>query len=191
MNPYKEKFAVDTDRRTLADAVRGADVLVGLSVKGAFTPELLSLMAEKPIIFPLANPDPEIGYEEAKAARPDAIVATGRSDYPNQVNNVLGFPFIFRGALDVRASSINEEMKLAAAYALASLTKEDVPDSVLRAYGVNNLQLGRDYIIPKPLDPRVLLWVAPAVAKAEVPLTARATHRCVQGVVVPFVLKTG
>ena len=123
-------------------------------------------MAEKPIIFAMANPDPEIKYELAKEARPDCIMATGRSDYPNQVNNVLGFPFIFRGALDVRASAINDEMKLAAAYALADLTKEDVPDSVLRAYGVNNLKLGIEYIIPKPLDPRVLLWVSPAVAKA-------------------------
>jgi malate dehydrogenase (oxaloacetate-decarboxylating)(NADP+) len=152
MNPYKEKFAVDTDRRTLADAVRGADVLVGLSVKGAFTPELLSFMAEKPIIFPLANPDPEIGYEEAKAARPDAIVATGRSDYPNQVNNVLGFPFIFRGALDVRATAINQEMKIAAVSALANLAREDVPDSVARAYGGKPIQFGPEYIIPKPLD---------------------------------------
>jgi len=166
MNPYKEKFAVETERRTLKDAVRGADVLIGLSVKGAFTPELLSLMAERPIIFPLANPDPEIGYEEAKAARPDAIVATGRSDYPNQVNNVLGFPFIFRGALDVRATAINQEMKIAAVIALARLTREDVPDSVIRAYGGKPIQFGPEYIIPKPLDTRVLLTVAPAVAKA-------------------------
>ena len=168
MNPYKEKFAVDTDRRTLAEAVRGADFLVGLSVKGAFTAELLMLMAEKPIIFPLANPDPEIGYEEAKAARPDAIVATGRSDYPNQVNNVLGFPFIFRGALDVRATAINQEMKIAAVSALADLAREDVPDSVVRAYGGKPIQFGPEYIIPKPLDTRVLLTVAPAVAKAAV-----------------------
>ncbi len=168
MNPYKEKFANDTDRRTLTDAVRGADVLVGLSVKGAFTPELLSFMAERPIIFPLANPDPEIGYEEAKAARPDAIVATGRSDCPNQVNNVLGFPFIFRGALDVRATAINQEMKIAAVSALANLAREDVSDSVIRAYGGKPIQFGPEYIIPKPLDIRVLLTVAPAVAKAAV-----------------------
>lgn len=166
MNPYKEKFAVLTERRTLEDAVRGVDVLIGLSVKGAFTPELLSVMAEKPIIFPLANPDPEIGYEEAKAARPDAIVATGRSDCPNQVNNVLGFPFIFRGALDVRATAINQEMKIAAVIALAHLAREDVPDSVIRAYGGKPIQFGPEYIIPKPLDTRVLLTVAPAVAKA-------------------------
>ncbi len=123
-------------------------------------------MAKKPIIFALANPDPEIGYPEAKEARPDAIVATGRSDYPNQVNNVLGFPFIFRGALDVRARCINEEMKLAAARALAALAREDVPESVSRAYGGERFRFGPDYIIPKPFDPRVLLWVAPAVAKA-------------------------
>ena len=166
MNPYKEKFAVETERRSLKDAVEGADVLIGLSVKGAFTPELLLLMADRPIIFPLANPDPEIGYEEANAARPDAIVATGRSDYPNQVNNVLGFPFIFRGALDVRAKAINQEMKIAAVTALARLAREDVPDSVVRAYGGKPIQFGPEYIIPKPLDTRVLLTVAPAVAKA-------------------------
>ena len=166
MNAYKEKFAVETERRSLMDAVEGADVLIGLSVKGAFTPQLLLLMADRPIIFPLANPDPEIGYEEAKAARPDAIVATGRSDYPNQVNNVLGFPFIFRGALDVRARAINQEMKIAAVTALASLAREDVPDSVIRAYGGKPIQFGPEYIIPKPLDTRVLLTVAPAVAKA-------------------------
>jgi malate dehydrogenase (oxaloacetate-decarboxylating)(NADP+) len=166
MNPYKEKFAVETERRSLMDAAEGADVLIGLSVKGAFTPELLLLMADRPIIFPLANPDPEIGYEEAKAARPDAIVATGRSDYPNQVNNVLGFPFIFRGALDVRAKAINQEMKIAAVTALARLAREDVPDSVVRAYGGKPIQFGPEYIIPKPLDTRVLLTVAPAVAKA-------------------------
>ena len=150
------------------DAVRGADVLIGLSVKGAFTPEHLNLMSEKPIIFPLANPDPEISYEEATATRPDAIVATGRSDYPNQVNNVLGFPFIFRGALDVRATAINEAMKIAAVKALAGLAREDVPDSVIRAYGVKSLRFGPEYIIPKPMDSRVLLTVAPAVAKAAV-----------------------
>ena len=157
---------MDTDHRTLADAVRGADVFYGLSVANVLTPEMVKTMAERPIIFAMANPDPEIKYELAKEARPDVIVATGRSDYPNQVNNVLGFPFIFRGALDVRAKAINEEMKFAASQALYNLTKEDVPDSVLRAYGVESMKFGMDYIIPKPLDPRVLLWEAPAVAKA-------------------------
>ena len=166
MNPYKEEFAAETDARTLADAMRGADVFYGLSVAGLVTPEMVKSMAENPIIFAMANPDPEIPYDVAKAARPDAIMATGRSDYPNQVNNVLGFPFIFRGALDVRARAINDEMKLAASYALAALAKEDVPDSVLRAYGLESLKFGPEYIIPKPFDPRVLLWVAPAVAKA-------------------------
>ncbi len=166
MNKYKEQFVQDTDARTLADAMRGADVFWGLSVADVLTAEMVKSMAEYPIIFAMANPDPEIKYELAKATRPDAIIATGRSDYPNQVNNVLGFPFIFRGALDVQATAINDEMKIAAAHALAGLTKEDVPDSVLRAYGVDNLQLGTDYIIPKPFDPRVLLWVSPAVAKA-------------------------
>jgi len=166
MNPYKEVFAVETEKRTLKDAVKGADVLIGLSVKGAFTPELLSSMADKPIIFPLANPDPEIDYEAAKAVRPDAIIATGRSDYPNQVNNVLGFPFIFRGALDVRATAINQDMKIAAVTALAHLAREDVPDSVIRAYGGKPIQFGPEYIIPKPLDTRILLTVAPAVARA-------------------------
>jgi malate dehydrogenase (oxaloacetate-decarboxylating)(NADP+) len=168
MNPYKEAFAVDTAMRTLEDTVKGADVLVGLSVKGAFTPELLSLMSEKPIIFALANPDPEIDYDVARGVRPDAIVATGRSDFPNQVNNVLGFPFIFRGALDVRATAINEEMKVAAVQALAELAREDVPDSVTKAYGGCTIQFGPEYIIPKPLDSRVLLKVAPAVANAAV-----------------------
>jgi malate dehydrogenase (oxaloacetate-decarboxylating)(NADP+) len=168
MNPYKEAFAVETKLRTLADAVRGADVLVGLSVKGAFTPELLGLMADRPIVFPLANPDPEIDYHAAKAARPDALIATGRSDFPNQVNNVLGFPFIFRGALDVRATTINAEMKIAAVRAIAELAREDVPDSVIRAYGGKPIQFGPEYIIPKPLDPRVLLKVVPAVAETAV-----------------------
>ncbi|MGB9639787.1 MAG: NADP-dependent malic enzyme [Anaerolineales bacterium] len=166
MNPYKARFATDTDARTLADAMRGADVFYGLSVKDILTPDMVKTMAERPLIFAMSNPDPEIRYELAKEVRPDAIVATGRSDYPNQINNVLGFPFIFRGALDVRARSINDEMKVAASYALAALTKEDVPDSVLRAYGLNSLKFGEDYIIPKPLDPRVLLWEAPAVAQA-------------------------
>jgi malate dehydrogenase (oxaloacetate-decarboxylating)(NADP+) len=167
MNKYKEKLAVeDKGHRTLADAVRGADVFYGLSVANVLTPEMVRTMAESPIIFAMANPDPEIKYELAKEARPDSIVATGRSDYPNQVNNVLGFPFIFRGALDVRAKAINDEMKFAASQALYRLTKEDVPDSVLRAYGVDSMKFGIDYIIPKPLDSRVLLWEAPAVAQA-------------------------
>lgn len=166
MNPYKERFAVDTPARTLAEALAGADVFVGLSAPNIVTGEMLKTMADRPIVFALANPDPEIPYEEARAARPDAIVATGRSDYPNQVNNVLGFPFIFRGALDVRARAINEEMKLAACRALAALAKQEVPDSVLRAYGLEKLAFGPDYLIPKPLDPRVALWVAPAVAEA-------------------------
>jgi len=167
MNKYKEKLAIaDKGHRTLADAVRGADVFYGLSVANVLTPEMVKTMAERPIIFAMANPDPEIKYELAKEARPDSIVATGRSDYPNQVNNVLGFPFIFRGALDVRAKAINDEMKFAASQALYRLTKEDVPDSVLRAYGVDSMKFGDDYIIPKPLDSRVLLWESPAVAQA-------------------------
>ncbi|HZT76255.1 MAG TPA: NADP-dependent malic enzyme [Vicinamibacterales bacterium] len=166
MNDYKARFAADTTRRTLADALKGADVFVGVSAADIMTPEMLKSMANDPIVFAMANPDPEIKYEVAVAARPDAIMATGRSDYPNQVNNVLGFPFIFRGALDVRARTINDAMKLAAAHALANLAKEDVPESVLQAYGLRSLRFGRDYLIPKPFDPRVLLWVAPAVAQA-------------------------
>jgi len=166
MNPYKERFAQETNLRTLAEAVKGADVLVGLSVKGAFTPEMVKSMGARPIVFAMANPDPELTYDEGKACRSDLIMATGRSDYPNQVNNVLGFPFIFRGALDVHATTINEEMKLAATRALANLAKEDVPDSVCRAYGVERLHFGPDYLIPKPFDPRVLLWEAAAVAEA-------------------------
>jgi malate dehydrogenase (oxaloacetate-decarboxylating)(NADP+) len=166
MNQYKARLARDTEKRSLADAVRDADVFYGLSVADILTPEMVRSMAERPLIFAMANPDPEIRYELAKETRPDAIVATGRSDYPNQINNVLGFPFIFRGALDVRAKAINEDMKVAASKALAALTKEDVPDSVLRAYGLDSLQFGADYIIPKPLDPRVMLWESPAVAEA-------------------------
>jgi malate dehydrogenase (oxaloacetate-decarboxylating)(NADP+) len=166
MNEYKARFAVPTDARTLADAVRGADLFLGLSVKDVFTPEMVKTMAKQPIIFALSNPDPEIRYELAREARPDAIVATGRSDYPNQINNVLGFPFIFRGALDVRARAINEEMKIAAAHALADLAHEDVPESVLNAYGLDSLAFGPDYLIPTALDPRVLLWESPAVAEA-------------------------
>jgi malate dehydrogenase (oxaloacetate-decarboxylating)(NADP+) len=166
MNPYKERFAKDTPMRTLTEAAKGADLLLGLSVKGAFTQEMVASMAPNPMVFAMANPDPEITYEDARAVRDDLIMATGRSDYPNQINNVLGFPFIFRGALDVHATTINEEMKLAASYALAALAKEDVPDSVCRAYGVEKLKFGRDYIIPTPFDPRVLVWEASAVAKA-------------------------
>ncbi|MBS1871622.1 MAG: NADP-dependent malic enzyme [Acidobacteria bacterium] len=166
MNIYKERFAIETEARTLEDAFRGADVFFGLSAGNCVTADMVKEMAERPIIFALANPDPEIPYEVARAARPDAIIATGRSDYPNQVNNVLGFPFIFRGALDVRATTINDEMKLAATHALAALAREDVPDSVRRAYGSEQLEFGPEYIIPKPFDPRVLLWEAYAVAKA-------------------------
>jgi malate dehydrogenase (oxaloacetate-decarboxylating)(NADP+) len=146
--------------------MKGADVFCGVSVKGIVTPEMVKSMADRPVIFAMANPDPEITYEDATSARDDLIMATGRSDYPNQVNNVLGFPFIFRGALDVRATAINEEMKIAAAHALASLAREDVPDSVIRAYGGKKIEFGRDYIIPKPFDPRVLLWESVAIAKA-------------------------
>src|SRR6476660_946641 len=150
MNAYKARYASKTSARTLEEAMVGADVFFGLSQAGCVTQDMVKGMAPNPIIFAMANPDPEITYEDALAARPDAIVATGRSDYPNQVNNVLGFPFIFRGALDVRATTINDEMKLAATRALAALAKEDVPDSVLRAYGVDRLEFGREYIIPKP-----------------------------------------
>jgi len=166
MNPYKERFAQETPLRTLAEAMRGADVFIGLSVANCVTGEMLRTMADRPIVFAMANPDPEIPYEEAKRARPDVIMATGRSDYPNQVNNVLGFPFIFRGALDVRATAINDEMKMAATRALAALAKQDVPDSVRRAYGVEEMAFGPDYIIPKPFDPRVLIWESAAVAEA-------------------------
>jgi malate dehydrogenase (oxaloacetate-decarboxylating)(NADP+) len=166
MNEYKQRFAVETAARTLSEALTGADVFVGLSSGNCVTAEMIRPMAPRPIIFALANPDPEIPYDIAKAARPDAIIATGRSDFPNQVNNVLGFPFIFRGALDVRATAINDEMKLAATHALAALAREDVPDSVRRAYGLENLEFGPEYIIPKPFDSRVLIWEASAVAKA-------------------------
>jgi len=164
MNQYKLEFANDTALRTLEDAMKDADVFIGLSKGGLVTKAMVKSMAPNPIIFAMANPDPEITYEDAKEARPDTIMATGRSDYPNQVNNVLGFPFIFRGALDVHASTINEEMKIAASYALANLAKEDVPDEVASRYDVERLEFGKDYIIPKPLDPRVLTSVAPAVA---------------------------
>jgi malate dehydrogenase (oxaloacetate-decarboxylating)(NADP+) len=166
MNPYKERLAVDTELRTLEEAMQGADVFIGVSAKGAVTPQMVRGMAKDPIIMAMANPDPEITPEEALSVRSDVIMATGRSDYPNQVNNVLGFPFIFRGALDVRASTINEEMKKAAVLALAELAREDCPDSVCRAYGNEKFTFGRNYIIPKPFDPRALLRVAPAVARA-------------------------
>ncbi len=168
MNPYKEFFAVETEARTLADAMVGADVFAGVSLKDLLTPDMVKTMARDPLVFAMANPDPEILPEDALAVRPDVIMATGRSDYPNQVNNVLGFPFIFRGALDVAASEINEEMKMAAARALADLAKEDVPDSVTRAYGGQQIKFGKDYLIPKPFDYRVLLWEAPAVAEAAI-----------------------
>lgn len=166
MNKYKAEFAVETKARTLTDAFEGADVFVGLSAANAVTKDMVKSMAKQPIIFAMANPDPEILPEDARAARPDAIIATGRSDYPNQVNNVLGFPSIFRGALDVHATSINEEMKLAAVHALAELARQDVPDSVSAAYSNKQFHFGPDYIIPKPFDTRVLMNVAPAVAKA-------------------------
>jgi malate dehydrogenase (oxaloacetate-decarboxylating)(NADP+) len=166
MNPHKAEFASDTKARTLADALRGADVFLGLSSANLVSQDMVRSMAKRPIMFACANPDPEITYPDAMAARSDVIMATGRSDYPNQVNNVLGFPFLFRGALDVRARMFNEEMKLAAVRALADLAKQDVPDAVAKAYGVETLHFGAEYLIPKPFDPRVLLWVAPAVAKA-------------------------
>jgi malate dehydrogenase (oxaloacetate-decarboxylating)(NADP+) len=166
MNKYKEAFAKETKARTLADALRGADLFVGVSVKDCVTPDMLRSMNKNPIVFAMANPDPEITYEAAIAARPDLIMATGRSDYPNQINNVLGFPFIFRGALDVRAQRITEGMKRAAARSLAALTKEPVPDMVARAYDGQKFTFGRDYIVPKPFDPRVIEWEALAVAKA-------------------------
>ena len=168
LTPEKAWFAVETDKRTLAEAVDGADVFMGLSVAGCLKPEMLRTMASDPIVFAMANPDPEITYEEATAARSDVIMATGRSDYPNQINNVLGFPFIFRGALDVRASRITENMKMAAAKALAELAKEPVPEVVSRAYGGRSFSFGRDYIVPKPFDPRVIEYEAVAVAQAAV-----------------------
>ena len=166
MNEYKAPFAVKTDKRTLMDAFQEADVFIGLSIKGLVTPEMVKSMAADPIIFALANPDPEILPEEVAEVRDDAIMATGRSDYPNQVNNVLGFPFIFRGALDVRARGINHEMMLAATHALADLARQEVPDTVRGAYEGSEITFGRDYLIPKPFDHRVLYHVAPAVAKA-------------------------
>ncbi|MCF8240849.1 MAG: NADP-dependent malic enzyme [Melioribacteraceae bacterium] len=166
LNKYKQLFAIENKYESLQDAMKGADVFVGLSKGNVVSPEMVKGMGEKPIVFAMANPDPEIEYDVAKAAREDIIMATGRSDYPNQVNNVLGFPFIFRGALDVRATAINEEMKMAAVKALANLAKEKVPEMVLQAYGGDEFSFGGDYIIPKPFDPRVLWKVAPAVARA-------------------------
>ncbi|MEJ2054523.1 MAG: phosphate acyltransferase [Calditrichaceae bacterium] len=168
MNPYKERLANGSGPAALGDAMKGADVFAGVSVAGLVTKEMVKSMADKPIIFAMANPDPEISYPDATSVRDDIIMATGRSDYPNQVNNVLGFPFIFRGALDVQARAINMEMKIAAVKALANLAKEDVPDSVIRAYGNEPIHFGKEYIIPKPFDPRVLTWEALAVAKAAV-----------------------
>jgi malate dehydrogenase (oxaloacetate-decarboxylating)(NADP+) len=166
MNAYKERFAADTEERTLEDAVKDADVFLGLSAPDILTPAMLRTMEKKPIVFACANPDPEIRYELAWQTRPDAIVGTGRSDYPNQINNLLGFPYIFRGALDVRARAINDEMKLAAAEALARLAHEEAPQCVCDAYGVKSFGFGQDYLIPKPLDPRLLFWEAPAVARS-------------------------
>ncbi len=184
MNKWKEEFAIETNRRTLTEALNGADVFIGLSVAGVLNEEMLRAMNEKPIIFAMANPDPEVHPEFARKIRPDCIIATGRSDFPNQVNNVLGFPFIFRGALDVRATQINEEMKLAAVHALAELAREDVPESVSTAYANKLFSFGPDYIIPKPFDNRVLLKVAPAVAKAamdsgvaRIPITSFRAYR--------------
>lgn len=168
MNEYKERFVADTDRRTLEEAMQGADVFMGLSGPGSVTAEILKGMADQPIVFAMANPDPEIPYDEARAVRPDAIVATGRSDYPNQVNNVLAFPSIFRGALDAHATKITEEMKVAAARAIASLVREETPDEVLRAYRIERLSFNTEYILPKPFDSRVVLAAAPAVAQAAI-----------------------
>nr|HPI41417.1 phosphate acyltransferase [Pseudobdellovibrionaceae bacterium] len=168
MNKYKEAFARNTEAKSLSDALKGADVFVGLSAAGALTGEMILPMAKNPVIFAMANPDPEIDPQSARKARPDAIIATGRSDFPNQVNNVLGFPSIFRGALDTRSTQINEAMKLAAVQTLAKLAREDVPDSVSDNYGGKSFKFGPEYLIPKPFDPRVLLWVAPAVAKAAI-----------------------
>jgi len=168
INEYKREFAVDSERRTMADAMAGADVFIGVSGPDLLTPEMLQSMAPKPVVFALSNPDPEIRPEVALKERDDLIMATGRSDYPNQVNNVLGFPFIFRGALDVRARGINIDMQIAAVEALRSLAHEPVPQVVLDGYGLKSLEFGPDYIIPKPTDPRLIDWVPPAVAKAAI-----------------------
>lgn len=166
LNKYKKEFVTGRDIETLGEAMKGADMFLGLSTCDMLSKEMLATMAPEPIVFAMANPNPEISFEDAMSIRQDLIFATGRSDYPNQINNVLGFPYIFRGALDVRASTINEEMKLAASKALAELTKQPVPESVLKAYNLVSLAFGKDYIIPKPLDPRLISFVAPAVAKA-------------------------
>lgn len=166
LNPYKKKFVTSRDLYTLEDAIKGADVFAGFSKADVLSKDMVRTMAEKPIIMALANPYPEISYEDALEARPDALVSTGRSDYPNQVNNVIGFPYIFRGALDTRATKINEEMKLAAVYAIAGLAKSAVPEEILKAYKVDSLSFGPDYIIPKALDARLLETVSVAVAKA-------------------------
>jgi len=177
VNEYKQQFARDVPEGGLADAIEEADVFVGLSIGGIVSQEMVQSMADNPIVFAMANPDPEIGYEDAKDARDDTVImATGRSDYPNQVNNVLGFPFIFRGALDVRATEINEEMKVACAEALAELARQDVPDAVVKAYGDEPIQYGPNYIIPKPVDPRVLFRVAPAIAEAAMESGAARTE---------------
>ncbi|GAB3319794.1 malic enzyme family protein [Haliea atlantica] len=168
VNAYKQEFANHTQKRSLSDALRGADVFVGLSGADLMSTEMLLSMADRPVVFACSNPDPEIRPELAMSVRDDLIIATGRSDYPNQVNNVLGFPFIFRGALDVRARAINEDMKVAAVHALAGLAREAVPESVLKACGVESLSFGPNYIIPKPMDPRLLHRIAPAVARAAV-----------------------
>lgn len=168
VNAYKQEFANHTDKRSLSDAIRGADVFIGLSGADLLSPAMLLSMADRPVVFACSNPDPEIKPELALATRDDLIIATGRSDYPNQVNNVLGFPFIFRGALDVRASAINEDMKVAAVRALSELAREPVPAKVLAACELDSLEFGRDYIIPKPLDERLLTRIAPAVARAAV-----------------------
>ncbi len=166
MNPYKERFASGTDARSLAEAMVDADVFLGVSVKDAVDKSMVASMAAKPLVMAMANPDPEISWDDAMSVRDDVVMATGRSDFPNQVNNVLGFPFIFRGALDVRARAINMEMKIAATHALANLAKEDVPESVKGVYGDDDMKFGPSYIIPSPFDPRVLTWESPAVARA-------------------------
>lgn len=168
LNKYKQEFITDRDIDTLAEAVKGADLFLGLSTANILSKEMLASMADHPVVFAMANPNPEITWEDAMSVRDDLIFATGRSDYPNQINNVLGFPYIFRGALDVRATTINEEMKLAASKALAALAKEPVPDVVLKAYNLESIEFGKEYIIPKPLDPRLISCVATCVAKAAI-----------------------
>ena len=168
LNEYKRLFATDRDIHSLEEAIAGADIFAGFSKGGVLTKDMVRKMADNPIIMALANPNPEIGYDDAKEVRPDALIATGRSDFPNQVNNVIGFPYIFRGALDTRASRINEEMKIAAVHAIADLAKEAVPTDILKAYNIDELHFGPEYIIPKALDPRLFKRVSVAVAKAAV-----------------------